>query len=49
MPAALGGILVAQPEPVESQEPVLTIDQRFRAVRTNRAGVQEYVLEAPRL
>ena len=36
------------PEPAESQAPVLTIDQ-FRAVRTNPAGVQEYVVEAPRL
>ncbi len=36
------------PEPAESQAPVLTIDQ-FRAVRTNLAGVQEYVVEAPRL
>lgn len=36
------------PEPAESQAPVLTIDQ-FRAVRTNLAGVQKYVVEAPRL
>ena len=36
------------PEPSESQAPVLTIDQ-FWAVRTNLAGVQKYVVEAPRL
>jgi lipopolysaccharide export system protein LptC len=37
-----------EPEPAESQSPVLTIE-RFRAVRLNIAGVREYVVEAPRL
>lgn len=37
-----------EPEPTESQAPVLTADQ-FRAVRLNIAGVREYVVEAPHL
>lgn len=37
-----------QPGPVDSQEPVLTVE-RFRAVRLNIAGLREYVVEAPRL
>lgn len=34
--------------PAESQAPVLIIE-RFRAVRTNLAGLREYVVEAPQL
>ncbi|MFO1372171.1 MAG: LPS export ABC transporter periplasmic protein LptC [Candidatus Competibacteraceae bacterium] len=37
-----------EPAPVESQEPVLTIE-RFHAIRMNVAGLREYVLEAPTL
>lgn len=37
-----------KPAPVESREPVLTIEQ-FQAVRMNMAGLREYVLEAPLL
>ncbi|MBK8534029.1 MAG: LPS export ABC transporter periplasmic protein LptC [Candidatus Competibacteraceae bacterium] len=37
-----------EPDPAESQAPVLTIE-RFRAVRMNIAGMKEYVVEAPRL
>ena len=37
-----------EPEPAESQAPVLTIE-RFRAVRLSVAGLREYVVEAPRL
>lgn len=37
-----------QPEPAESQAPVLTVEQ-FRAVRLNVAGLREYVIEAPLL
>ena len=34
--------------PAESQAPVLIIE-RFRAVRTDLAGLREYVVEAPQL
>jgi len=37
-----------KPAPVESREPVLTIE-RFQAIRMNVAGLREYVLEAPLL
>ena len=37
-----------EPAPVDSQAPVLTVEQ-FRAVRLNSAGVREYVVESPRL
>ena len=37
-----------EPAPIESQEPVLVIDQ-FRAVRLNPAGQRESVITAPRL
>lgn len=37
-----------EPVSAESQAPILTIE-RFRAVRTNPAGLREYVVEAPLL